>query len=78
MELDLTTPVSHPPSLHPRTARRTQGAKVVTTLIKLIGGHYLMPDSREGGWDTGVGGLASSSQTVGSNKERTGATKDGS
>jgi hypothetical protein len=28
-----------------------------------------MPDSREGGRDTGVGGLAPSKQTVGSNKE---------
>ncbi len=27
----------------------------ITTLIKLIGGHYLMPDTREGGRDTGVG-----------------------
>jgi len=31
----------------------------ITTLIKLIGGHYLMPDSRKGGRDTGVGGSSS-------------------
>ncbi len=33
-----------------------------------FGGQNLQPDSREGGRDTGVAGLAPSSQTVGCNK----------
>ena len=49
----------------------------MTTLVA-FGGHYLMPDSREGGRIHVLAGLAPSSQTVAFITEDPGATKGGS
>jgi hypothetical protein len=35
--------------------REPRWSRWYITTLKLIGGHYLMPDSREGGQDTGAG-----------------------
>ncbi len=48
------------------------------TTLAGIGGHYPMPDLREGGWVKGLAGLAPSSQTVAFIIEDPGATKGGS
>jgi hypothetical protein len=83
MELDLPTPVSRPLSLewHPRTAWRTQGAKVAIHHLEEIqtpiGGHTVhcagAIQGKEGGIQV-LAGLAPCSQTVGSNKRSLGAT----